>query len=146
MLYTLSLFALQPMRWIRMLEWRACSQMESCAIGVYWKSLGDAMDICWDELRCSSGGDGKDWTNGLEFLDDLRDWSHRYERDKMTASHDNHVVAETTVEYRLQRVPAMLREPVRNLLVSMLEDRPRSAIMYVFPPFLLKLGKHLVYR
>jgi hypothetical protein len=65
MLYTLSLFALEPMRWIRTLEWRAFSEMESCASAVSWKSLGDAMDISWDGMPSSSKG----WADGLGWLD-----------------------------------------------------------------------------
>lgn len=132
MLYTLSLFALEPMRWIQTLEWRTVSEMESCAIGVFWKSLGDAMDISWDDLPSSSKG----WVDGLEWLDELREWSLMYERNNMIASFTNHMVAETTLGYRLQRVPSMLRKPVQNLLVSVLEDRLRLAIVYAvnLPP------------
>lgn len=99
--------------------------MESCAIGVYWKSLGDAMDISFDGLRCSSRGDGRGWADGLGFLDDLHDWGVRYGRENMRAASSNRVVAEMIVEHRLESVLAMFRKPVRNLVASLLEDRLR---------------------
>ncbi|KAL8730332.1 MAG: hypothetical protein Q9181_004691 [Wetmoreana brouardii] len=37
MLFTLSLFALEPMRWVKRYEWRELSQVEVCAVGTLWK-------------------------------------------------------------------------------------------------------------
>ena len=34
MLYTLGLFALEPIRWISMYEWRSLTDMERCAMSV----------------------------------------------------------------------------------------------------------------
>jgi len=62
MLYTSSLFALEPMRWISRYEWRECSELELCACGTYWKAIGDAMNISFAELSSQSSG----WTDGLQ--------------------------------------------------------------------------------
>ena len=43
--YTLSLFALEPARWVPSFEWRDLTDMELCTIGTLWKSLGEAFDI-----------------------------------------------------------------------------------------------------
>ncbi|KAJ6018285.1 hypothetical protein N7451_001664 [Penicillium sp. IBT 35674x] len=48
MLYTLSLFATEPIRFVKLYEWREMTEMERCAVGTYWKSLGDALGISYD--------------------------------------------------------------------------------------------------
>ncbi|GMG45241.1 unnamed protein product [Aspergillus oryzae var. brunneus] len=50
MLYTLSLFATEPIRFTEMFEWRSMSELEKCAIGTYWKNLGEALEIDFAEL------------------------------------------------------------------------------------------------
>lgn len=56
MLYTLSLFALEPIRWTRRFEWRALTDMETCAIGTVWKDMGDAMEIPYTALKSGATG------------------------------------------------------------------------------------------
>jgi hypothetical protein len=50
MLYTLSLFAPEPICWINRFEWRCLTDLERCASGTYWKSMGDAMKISYNVL------------------------------------------------------------------------------------------------
>ena len=40
MLYTLSLFVLEPIRWTAKYEWRCVTDLERCAMGMCWKDLG----------------------------------------------------------------------------------------------------------
>ncbi|KAF6227091.1 hypothetical protein HO133_008532 [Letharia lupina] len=79
MLYTLSLFALEPARWVRKYEWRKLTELELCACGTYWKSMGDAMDISYSILPSSIPG----WKDGLQWLDEVEAWSLRYEEAYM---------------------------------------------------------------
>lgn len=59
MLFKLALFALQPIKFIARFEWRELSELKRCAFGTFWKSVGDALGIPFDELpsgrRESSG-------------------------------------------------------------------------------------------
>lgn len=50
LLYTLSLFALEPSRWVTKYEWRDLTDLELCACGTYWKAMGDAMGISYQIL------------------------------------------------------------------------------------------------
>ncbi len=43
LLYTLSVFITEPISWIAKYEWRELTDMEICAIGTFWKSIGDSM-------------------------------------------------------------------------------------------------------
>jgi len=45
LLYTLSVCITEPIRFINLYEWRRLNELEMCALGVFWKSLGDAMRI-----------------------------------------------------------------------------------------------------
>lgn len=56
MLYTLSLFVLEPIRWTAKHEWRGVTDFERCAMGVYWKDLGEAMNISYETLPSASSG------------------------------------------------------------------------------------------
>jgi hypothetical protein len=66
MLYTLSLFALKPIRFIKTYEWRDLTDLEKCAVGTYWKSLGDALGIGYATLLSGARQSGFEMVfNGL---------------------------------------------------------------------------------
>ena len=45
LLYTLALFMVEPPRMIAKTEWRCLTDLEVCALAVFHKSMGDAMEI-----------------------------------------------------------------------------------------------------
>ncbi|KAK0710208.1 hypothetical protein B0T26DRAFT_755306 [Lasiosphaeria miniovina] len=69
MLYTLSLFVLEPMRWVDQYEWRCLTDLERCAMATSWKALGEDLDISYDGLP-SSQKEGR-WTDALHWLREL---------------------------------------------------------------------------
>ena len=125
MLYTLSLFTLEPMRWTRNLEWRDLSDVERCAMAVYWKNLGEVMTIPYDALPSWK----KDWGNALEWLDELETWSRAYEVENMVPSPNNRTLALATVEIGLINVPKNLKSLGLQFAVALLEPRLRIAMM-----------------
>ena len=81
LLYTLSLFALELAKWINKYEWRTLTCVEECAIGTFWKSIGDAMLLYYSSLSGSEKGwiDGLDWLKTYEFgVKDMKNdtWFH----------------------------------------------------------------------
>lgn len=133
MLYTLSLFALEPIRWIGRYEWRSLEAFEQCAQGTFWKSIGDAMGISYKKLKCAEEG----WQDALHWLDDLTEWSEQYEKENMVPHANNHKTAEQTVAILLWGIPGVLK-PFGSKIVSVLmDDRLRGAMMlvYVLLPF-----------
>lgn len=70
MLYTLSLFAGEPVRWIDKYEWRGMEEFEKCAMGTFWKGIGDAMHIGYGKLK-SGGEGGEGWRDGLQWLEEI---------------------------------------------------------------------------
>ncbi|KAH9843354.1 NAD(P)-binding protein [Teratosphaeria destructans] len=128
MLYTLSLFLLEPIRWTKRFDWREVSDVERCAMGLYWRWMADAMDIPLDAL----GSAGK-WKDGLDFLEDLETWSLRYEIDTMKPADCNETVAKHTIDIALHNLPKMLHRAIFDIVSSLLDLRLRTAMKFAEP-------------
>ena len=127
MLYTLSLFATEPVRWIKDWEWRELTDVEMCALGVFWKRIGEAMGI---EFKGLPGyNNGKGWRDGLEWLDEITTWSQEYEKEYMIPRECNFQIAEQTTAILLWTLPTWA-EPFGKQCVSVLmDDRLRKAML-----------------
>ncbi|KAA6407364.1 MAG: hypothetical protein FRX48_08912 [Lasallia pustulata] len=130
LLYTLSLFALEPSRWVARFEWRALTDMELCALGTFWKSMGDALEVPYDALHSHSSG----WRDGLEWLQELRNWSREYEEKHMVPAASNKRLADATLDLLLWKVPRGLHGVGKNVAATVLEERLRAAMMIDAPP------------
>ncbi|KAF3901503.1 hypothetical protein ABW20_dc0106140 [Dactylellina cionopaga] len=129
MLYTLSLFALEPARWTDRWEWRKLTGMEKCAIGVFWKNLGDAMEIKYDVLPSFASG----WSDGLHWLNELNEWSLTYEEAKMIPAESNKILAEGTMGIIMFNTPRFLRSLLKRIVTVLIEDRLSKAMMFEPP-------------
>lgn len=125
LLYTLSLFALEPSRWVERFEWRTLTEMELCAIGTLWKSMGDALQVPYNVLDSYSSG----WSDGLHWLNELREWSSVYEKRYMVPAVSSKRLADATIDLLLWKLPKRLRGRGRNVAATLLEDRLRAAMM-----------------
>ncbi len=127
MLYTLSLFALQPIRFVKMYEWREMTEMERCAVGTYWKSLGDALGIGYELLPSGKTG----FRDGIHWLEEIGEWSLGYEVKHMKPDPKSKEIADRTIDVLLYNLPVFMK-PLGLYFVSFLMDeRLRSAMMYV---------------
>ncbi|MCJ1307469.1 hypothetical protein MMC25_001115 [Agyrium rufum] len=129
MLYTLSLFALEPLRWTSCYEWRAVTSVERCATGTYWKDMGDSMAIPFSALPSFKIG----WQDGLHFLEELETWSLAYEESHMAPDPTNKKLAEATLDIALFNLPYCLKGVGRNFIVALLKPRLRKAMMFDEP-------------
>ncbi|VUC30473.1 unnamed protein product [Clonostachys rosea] len=80
LLYTLSVFVIEPARFAKRYDWRPFNDMEYCALGVFWKSIGDAMGI---NYKGSLPGAEEGWKDGIQFADEITAWAKAYEVAKM---------------------------------------------------------------
>lgn len=126
MLFTLSLFALEPMRWVKKYEWRELDELEVCAVGTLWKYLGDAFKVPWQVLP----GYAQGWSNGLEWIRDLETWSRAYEQKYMIPAESNHKLAAATLRVLLHKSPRWLHGFGRNVFATIMEVRLREAMLY----------------
>jgi hypothetical protein len=132
MLYTLSLFACEPVRWVDKYEWRKLSQVEKCGLGVFWKAIGDAMQISWTGLPGYDSGRG--WTDGLQWMDEISAWSAKYEARCMVPHETNARTAEQTTAILLWTVPQPFKHTGKQVVGALMDKRLRKAMMYETPP------------
>lgn len=125
MLYKLSLFGLEPIRWTNKYEWRTLTDFERSATGVFRKNMGEAMEIPYELLLGSKQG----WRDGLAWLDDLERWSLQYEEEFMVPAESNHQLALGTLDLALFKLPAAWHGVGRQFVAALLDPRLRKAMM-----------------
>ncbi|KAI5304003.1 hypothetical protein KEM56_006967 [Ascosphaera pollenicola] len=130
MLYTLALFACEPWRWIDTYEWRQLSDVELCAFGTFWKSIGDAMQISYEKLPSYEDEPGHGFKNGHHWLMEMRAWSNEYEKENMVPDINNKTTADLTVAVLLYGMPSWMHPVAREVVRYMMDDRLREAMMY----------------
>lgn len=128
LVYTLSLFALEPSRWVSRFEWRKLSDLELCAIGTFWKNIGEALEVPFGDLlpSCSPG---KEVRNGLEWLNELSKWSQTYEEAHMIPALSNKRLADSTFKIILWKMPSSLHGFGRKILATLLDDKLRESML-----------------
>ncbi|KAJ5929870.1 hypothetical protein N7454_006820 [Penicillium verhagenii] len=132
MLYTLSLFAMEPIRFVKLYEWREMTEMERCAIGTYWKSLGDALGIVYDLLPSGKIG----FRDGIHWLEEVSMWSKDYEARHMKPHPRNKEIADKTLDVLVYNLPGFMK-PIGVYFASFLmDDILRNAMMIDRPPAL----------
>lgn len=131
MLYTLSLFALEPSRWSRRMDWRGFSDVELCAEGVVWRDIGETLEIPYGALVPYLKGGGED---GVAWLTALEEWSMRYEAENAIPDETNRKVAVGTIDILLFDVPVVARGFFSGVISAVLDARTRTAMKYVLTP------------
>ncbi|KAJ5793977.1 hypothetical protein N7457_000576 [Penicillium paradoxum] len=129
MLFTLALFALQPIHFINKYEWRALSDLERCAIGTFWKSVGDGLDVSFEKLPSGKTG----FQDGIQWLDEIEAWSEEYEAKYMVPHIKNRETADQTTAVLVYMLPKVLHPIGLQFVSYMMDDRLRKA-MYFDPP------------
>jgi hypothetical protein len=129
MLYTLSLFATEPIRFIDTYEWRKLTDLEKCALGTFWKSMGDAMGISYAALLPSSQTETTGFKDGLQWLEELSTWSQEYEAKAMVPDQKNRETADQTTAVLVYVLPEKLKHIGLNFVSYMMDDRLRRAML-----------------
>ncbi|DAA75934.1 TPA_exp: Uncharacterized protein A8136_1305 [Trichophyton benhamiae CBS 112371] len=125
LLYTLGLFAYLPVRWVGKYDWRELTDMEKCALGTFWKDIGDCMEIDYSQLPSSKTG----WKDGLHWLEDVTKWGDQYEEKNMVPCASNQLVALSAIGIILYIVPDFLKPTAKKMIFALLEDRMIKALM-----------------
>ncbi|KAI6080642.1 hypothetical protein F4821DRAFT_53339 [Hypoxylon rubiginosum] len=130
LLYTLSVFITEPPRFCRLYEWRELNEMEYCAYGVLWKSVGDAMGIEYKGLlaKAETG-----WRDGVEFADDIAAWAKAYEVVAMKPSRVCAKPARALIPMITYWTPSFAKPFATKVVISLLGDRVREAFMLPEP-------------
>ncbi|KAK4444002.1 hypothetical protein QBC34DRAFT_415993 [Podospora aff. communis PSN243] len=131
MLYTLSLLVTEPIKWVERIEWRPLTDAEMCALGVYWKDTGDAMDISFEKLMPYMKGKPND---GLTWTQAIMAWSEDYERENMVPMQSNKELGRHTLDILLRGTPEWMLGAVNHIASSIMDTRLRRALMIEDPP------------
>ena len=123
MLYTLGLFALEPVKWLERWEWRCLTDMEVCVLGVLWKIIGDMMQISFDALIPDSPTDGLRWMRALD------KWCSEYEQCNMVPADSNHKLATNLMAITFWDLPWWLKDLGGQCAAVLLGQRFQSAMM-----------------
>ncbi|RDW63500.1 hypothetical protein BP6252_11045 [Coleophoma cylindrospora] len=129
LLYTLSVFVTEPISWINKYEWRDLTEMEICAVGTFWKSMGDAMGIEYEGVLAHS-----EWADGVEFMHDVSTWAKSYENAYMVPAASNKQTADELVSLLLFYVPTYFKSAGSHLVGVMMGDLLRKAMIHPDPP------------
>ncbi|OAQ59526.1 myosin-cross-reactive antigen family protein [Pochonia chlamydosporia 170] len=126
LLYTLSVFVTEPINWINTYEWRQLTDMEICAQGAFWKSIGDAMNI-----KYSGHLKRHTWKDGIEFYEDIADWAMQYELEHMVPAATNKQTATELFALLLFYVPRFLVPFSHQIIGVLMGERLRRSMMLV---------------
>ncbi|CAJ2506485.1 Uu.00g006150.m01.CDS01 [Anthostomella pinea] len=130
LLYTLSLFTLEIVRWVDSYEWRRLTDIERCAIAVFHKALGDELAIPYDHLPSQRDA----WRDGLHWLSELDVWARAYEEEHMKPSEAAARMGNTTMDRWLQQVQTPFKTMGRKMVSVAMGPRLREAMGVIDPP------------
>ncbi|CAK7212454.1 hypothetical protein SCUCBS95973_001468 [Sporothrix curviconia] len=147
LLCTLAACITEPIRFIGRYEWRALTDVEQCALGVFWRGIGEAMGISYAGIarkgQCDVNGNGNgnadadadaaSWTDGLAFVEDVTAWAQRYEREEMRPHPANIPPARRFAAMLLLIVPPFVRPFALEALTVLMPERVREAFAYDDP-------------
>lgn len=94
-------------------------------MGTLWKGIGDAMEISYDRLRSHGPG----WRDGLQWLEELEEWSRAYEETNMVPALSNQRLALATTDLLLWNFPQRWKGTATKFVAALLEPRLRMAMM-----------------
>lgn len=118
-IHTMSLFVLEPQRWTDKYGWRKLMRLEKVARFLYWREIVSRMDV----------------ENIPETLEGLEQWRVDYEAKEMYYIPENHIVAESTLDLFLRKVPQSMHGVGCAIFTSFIEEKHvREALGYPDPP------------
>lgn len=124
MLHTLGDGLAEIVRWVNDHEWRRLSDVEVCALGVWHKALGEAMDIPFTDLPSSQAG----WENGLHFAKDLIEWAHQYEAQVAVNTPSNSAFVNNYFESKAGKMPPVVKPLLKRLLAANIDTTMRRSM------------------
>jgi hypothetical protein len=133
LLHTLGSNAVEQLRIVDGHEWRTLTDVERCAI--FHKHLSEDMEIPLTPLPSSRVG----WSNGLQFTEELRDWTVRYEGAvaRPVATGDQYV--RVYIDSATLAMPRAIIILLRKILGAEMDDTMRKSLKYVVSRYVRKV-------
>ena len=118
MLYVLSVFIFEPVRWIQRGEWRRLTTEECEALFLAWKHIGTGMGI----------------RNIPATFHDYEAWNIAYEQKHMKYAASNAIIGNATMDLLLSLAPSFCHPLARNVVYCLMDSRLRAAMGFPDPP------------
>ncbi|KAL4892525.1 hypothetical protein BDV59DRAFT_202647 [Aspergillus ambiguus] len=140
MLHTLGSAVVDIVRSVDRYEWRKLSEVEKCAIGVFHKALGDAMEIPFTYLPSYQSG----WKDGGHFAQELHDWTLSYEKKAAKPTESTRAIGRRLVDLAKFNMPALLRPVIERVISTKLDDHMRISMGIEQPGFLVSTAVNAI--
>ncbi|KAK2612659.1 hypothetical protein QQS21_001276 [Conoideocrella luteorostrata] len=128
LLYVLYASMTEPVRFIRLYEWRDLAPFEIAAQGTLWKTVGDMMGIDYAETLGKSN-----WKDGIEFMEEVERWALQYEIDRLRPSLPSQKLANAELDLLTSVFPKVMRPLMRQMGLVMMGDKMRCSFGYPEP-------------
>lgn len=124
LLHTLGSAVVDIVRSVDSNEWRQLTDVERCAIGVFHKALGEAMEIPFTLLpSCKTG-----WADGAHFVRELCDWTLGYEKEVAKPTQATTAIGGRLVDLAKFNMPASLKPVIEQVISSKLDKHMRLSM------------------
>lgn len=124
MLYVLSTFVFEPIRWHEAFGWRMPTEKERLANFIFWREIGKRMGI----------------QDIPETLIEFEAFNIAHEAAHFVYDEANHAIGEATVHIFLSWYPAFVRPLGRQIIYSFLDDRLLQAFGFPKPSRVIRWG------
>jgi len=124
MLYVLSTFVFEPIRWHDQFGWRKPTQKERLANFIFWREIGKRMGI----------------RDIPEDIDAYEAFNVAHEAEYFRYDPANHAIGEATVRIFLNWYPRPLWPLIREVIYSFLDDRLLAAFGFPKPHGIIRWG------
>ncbi|QPH16155.1 hypothetical protein C2857_000727 [Epichloe festucae Fl1] len=128
LLYVLYAAMTEPVRFIRLYEWRELAQFEVAAQGTLWKIVGDMMGIDYTKELGRNN-----FRDGIEFMEEVEKWSLHYEVDRLRPSLPSRQLANAQLDLLTWVFPGFMRPLMRQMGLVMMGDKIRSSFGFPEP-------------
>jgi ER-bound oxygenase mpaB/B'/Rubber oxygenase, catalytic domain len=126
MLYVLSTFIFEPIRWSKKYSWRKPTDHENLANYHFWREIGIRMGI----------------TDIPETIENYEQFNIEHEKKHFVYDDANQAIGSATVNLFLSWYPAILRPIVREGILSFMDDPLLKAMGFKKPHSLIRFLSH----
>ncbi|KAE8548207.1 hypothetical protein EYB25_010001 [Talaromyces marneffei] len=141
MLHTLGSAVVDIIQGVDRNEWRRLSDVERCAIGVFHRALGDAMEIPFSFLPSHKTG----WRDGIHFSQEFYEWTLAYEKVAAQPTDSTRYIGRRLMELAKCNIPASLKPLVESIVITKLEEETRISMGFEKPgPLVTALARSIL--
>ncbi|KAH7252431.1 hypothetical protein BKA59DRAFT_161036 [Fusarium tricinctum] len=128
LLYVLYASFAEPIRFLPMYEYRKLEDMEIAALVTMWKYVADMMDIDYRTVLKKN-----EWTDGLEFLEDMTRFGSNYEDKHIRPTEDIQKLGDVLMNLLLDSYPKILSPVGYQAACVLMGPRLRRAFGFQEP-------------